>query len=80
MNNLLAARGLNLPKEALSSEKRLNEVLSLPFDELLLVELRVIVDQIRSLSKSIAQLDQTGKFRKLGSSRPLPANTCSLSW
>jgi hypothetical protein len=33
-------------------------VLSLPFDELLLVELRVIVDQIRSLNKSAAELDQ----------------------
>jgi transposase len=59
VNNLLSARGLNLPKEALSSEKRLNQVLSLPFDELMLVELRVIVDQIRSLNKSIAQLDRT---------------------
>jgi len=59
VNNLLSARGLNLPKEALSSEKRLAEVLSLPFDELLQVELRVIVDQIRSLNKSIAELDKT---------------------
>lgn len=58
VNNILSARGLNLPKEALSSEKRLAEVLSLPFDELLLVELRVIVDQIRSLNKSIAELDK----------------------
>jgi transposase len=58
VNNILSARGLNLPKEALSSEKRLNEVLSLPFDELLLVELRVIVDQIRSLNKSIGELDK----------------------
>ena len=58
VNNLLSARGLNLPKEALSSEKRLAEVLSLPFDELLLVELRVIVDQIRNLNQSVAQLDK----------------------
>jgi transposase len=58
VNNILSARGLNLPKEALSSEKRLAEVLSLPFDELLVVELRVIVDQIRSLNKSIAELDK----------------------
>jgi len=33
-------------------------VLSLPFEELLMVELRVIVDQIRSLSKSIGELDK----------------------
>jgi len=58
VNNILSAQGLNLPKEALSSEKRLDEVLSLPFDELLLVELRVMVDQIRSLNKSTAELDQ----------------------
>jgi transposase len=58
VNNILSARGLNLPKEALGSEKRLAEVLALPFDELVLVELRVIVDQIRSLKKSIAELDK----------------------
>src|SRR5713226_4738594 len=58
VNNILSARGRNLAKEALSSEKRLAEVLSLPFDELLLVELRVIVDQIRSLNKSIGELDK----------------------
>lgn len=50
VNNILSARGINLPKEALSSEKKLAEVLSLPFDEIVLVELRVIVDQIRSLN------------------------------
>ena len=59
VNNILSARGLNLPKEALGSEKRLAEVLTLPFDELVLIELRVIVDQIRSLKKSIAELDKT---------------------
>ena len=59
VNNILSARGINLPKEALSSEKRLREVLSLPFDEIVLVELGVIVDQIRSLNKSIAALEKT---------------------
>jgi transposase len=58
INNILSARGLNLPKEALSSEKRLAEVLSLPFDEMVSLELRVIADQIRGLNKSIAQLEQ----------------------
>jgi transposase len=58
INNILAARGLNLPKEALSSEKRLAEILSLPFDAMVLLELRVIADQIRSMNKSIAQLEQ----------------------
>jgi transposase len=58
VNNILSARGLNLAKEALSSDKKLAEVLELPFDEVVRVELRVIVDQIRSLKKSIAELDQ----------------------
>ncbi|MEB2363684.1 MAG: IS110 family transposase [Bryobacterales bacterium] len=59
VNNILSARGLNLPKEALGSEKALNEVLELPFDEIVRIELRVIVEQIRSLNKSIAELEKT---------------------
>jgi transposase len=58
INNILSARGLNLPKEALSSEKRLSQVASLPFEELVQIELRVIVDQIRGLNKHIAQLEK----------------------
>lgn len=41
VNNILSARGLNLAKEALSSEKKLSEVLELPFDEIVRIELRV---------------------------------------
>jgi transposase len=59
VNNILSAPGLNLAKEALSSEKKLAEVLTLPFDEIVQIELRVIVDQIRSLNKSIAELEKT---------------------
>lgn len=59
VNNMLSARGLNLPKEALSSEKKLQEVVALPFDEIVQIELRVIVDQIRSLNQSIAELEKT---------------------
>ncbi len=59
VNNILSARGINLPKEALSSEKKLEEVLSLPFDEVVRIELRVIVNQIRSLNKSVAELEKT---------------------
>jgi transposase len=53
INNILRARGLNLPKEALSSEKRLNEVLSLPFDEIVRIELWVIVEQIRTSTRAL---------------------------
>src|SRR5579872_6674362 len=59
VNNILSARGINLAKEALSSEKKLDEVLTLSFDELVRVELRVIVAQTRSLNQSIRELDQT---------------------
>jgi transposase len=59
VNNILSARGINLAKEALSSEKKLGEVLELPFDELVRIELRVIVTQIRSLNQSIQELEKT---------------------
>jgi len=59
VNNILSARGLNLAKEALSSEKKLEEVLSLPFDEVVRIELRVMVEQIRSLNQSIGELEKT---------------------
>jgi transposase len=59
VNNLLSARGINLPKEALSSEKKLDELLRLPLEELVRTELRVIVAQIRSLNQSIRELEKT---------------------
>jgi transposase len=59
VNNILSARGIDLRKEALSSEKRFEEVLILPFEEIVRTELQVIVDQIRSLHKSIAELEKT---------------------
>ncbi len=67
VNNLLSARGLNLAREALSSEKKLEEVLALPLEELVQFELRVIVEQIRSLNRSIAELEKriAEKGRKL---------------
>jgi transposase len=58
INNLLSARGLNLRKEALSSEKTLAEVLLLPFDPIVRIELGVLADQIRGLNKSIAELGE----------------------
>jgi hypothetical protein len=49
---------MNLPKEALSSEKQPNEILALPLDALLQVELHILVEQIRSLNKSIGELEK----------------------
>jgi transposase len=59
INNILSARGLNLPKEALSSQKRLKEIVELPFDAPTATELRVLAEQIGSLNHSIAELDKT---------------------
>jgi transposase len=59
VNNLCSAHGVNLRKESLASEKGLRAVLELHFDLLVNVELKIIVDQIRSLNKSIAELEET---------------------
>src|SRR5882672_11816801 len=59
VNNILSAHGINLKKEALSSERKLNEVLALRFDPMIRIELKVIVEQIRSLNQSIAELEKT---------------------
>jgi transposase len=59
VNNILSAHGINLEKEALSSEKKLREVLAMRFDAMIRIELKVIVEQIRSLNQSIAELEKT---------------------
>lgn len=58
VNNLLSARGINLNKESLASEKGLREVLGMYFGSTIDVELRVLVAQIRSLNQSIAELEK----------------------
>jgi transposase len=59
INNLCSAHGVNLSKESLASEKGLRAVLAMQFDVLVNLELKIIVDQIRSLNKSIAELEDT---------------------
>ena len=56
-SNTLSACGLNLMEEALSSEEKLTAVLELPLDEVARMQLRVIAGQIRTLNKSIAELE-----------------------
>lgn len=58
INNILSAHGINLEREALSSDKALNRVLALRFDPMVELELKVMVEQIRSLNKSIAELEK----------------------
>jgi transposase len=59
VNNLCSAHGVNLNKESLGSEKGLRAVLEMQFDLLVNLELKIIVDQIRSLNRSIAELEET---------------------
>jgi transposase len=58
VNNLLSARGINLDQESLSSEKGLTWVLEQKVEPLAQLELEVIVEQIRSLNRSIARLER----------------------
>src|SRR3974377_507398 len=59
VNNLLSAHGINLEKEALSSEKKLNEVLAMRFAPMVKIELEVVVEEIRSLNQRVAKLEKT---------------------
>ncbi len=61
INNILSAHGINLKKEALSSKKRLAEIEEMSFDAIVNVELRVLINQIRSLNESIADLETSIK-------------------
>ncbi len=54
---MLSACGLNLIEEALSSEEKLTAVLEFPGDKVARMQLRVIAEQIRTLNKSIAELE-----------------------
>ena len=53
------ARAESAEGSACRARRGCNEVLPLPFDEIVQIELRVIVEQIRSLNKSIAELEKT---------------------
>jgi transposase len=59
VKNICSAHGVNLNKESLGSEKGLRTVLEMRFEPLVNLELKIIIDQIRSLNQSIAELEQT---------------------
>lgn len=58
IHNLLSSKGINLKKESLSSEKGLKSVLSYPLSKVSKIELEILVEQIRSLNKSISKIDK----------------------
>lgn len=58
INTLLAMQGIDLKREALSSQVALDRVLASPVAGMAQVELRVLVAQVRALSDSIAELEE----------------------
>lgn len=58
INNLLAMQGIQLKREALSSQVALERVLAAAVSATVKLELRVLVGQIRTLTSSIAELEQ----------------------
>jgi hypothetical protein len=52
--NILSACGVDLTEEALSSEKKLVDLLALPRNEIMRRQLRVIVEQILVLNRELA--------------------------
>jgi transposase len=57
IHNVLNRHGIKYRKESLSAQKHLTKVLSFDWDVIVGVELEVLVEQIRSLTKSIRKLD-----------------------
>jgi hypothetical protein len=55
---LLAMQGIELKREALSSKIALERVLASPVSGMVQLELRVLVGQIRTLTESIAELEE----------------------
>ncbi len=61
INNIFASLCLPLEREAMSSEKGLKYVESFSFDPITQTEIKVMAEQIRSLNKSIAELEEVIK-------------------
>ncbi len=57
VHNVLNSYGLKWKKETLTTEKGLKSILSFDWDTIVRVELEVLTDQIRSLTRSIKRLD-----------------------
>jgi transposase len=76
VNNLLAARAILIPKESLSSEKGLAQVLKEPVSELERMELEILVGEIRHLNASIKKLEEL--LREQGPKLPGWDNVTSI--
>lgn len=77
LHNILNANGIVTQRERFSSEKGLASILSLELDPADLFELRIIVDQIRSLNKSIVEINHEVSAR--GQQLPGHKNLTSIT-
>lgn len=64
INAILSAQGILLEREALTSDRQLRSVLEYRLDTIVRIELKVLVDQIKSLNQSISELEDA--IRKEG--------------
>ena len=76
INNVFAAHGIVLAKESLSSERALTEITGWTFDASAEVEVRVLADQVRSLTESIKRLESA--IREAGVNQPGHSNLKSI--
>lgn len=76
INNIFAAYGIVLAKESLSSERGLKRITSWTFDVSAELEVRVLADQVRSLTESVKRLEAT--IREAGAKQPGHANLKSI--
>lgn len=77
IHNILNANGIVTKREMLTSEKALEGLLKLDIDTAYLFELRVIIEQLRSLNKSIEDIDKelTQRGRKINGHKSLTSIT-----
>lgn len=57
INNTLSAQGINLKKEALGSDRKLEQILDLNLTGSAMLELRIVIQQIRNLNQSVRELE-----------------------
>jgi len=76
VNNLLAARGVLISKESLSSEKGLMRALASPVTDLERMELEILIEEIRHLNESIKKLERL--LREQGPKLPGWENITSI--
>jgi len=77
IHNILNASGVVTTKEMFSGDKGLNKVLSMNLDDADIFELRIIIDQIKSLNKAIDEINKelTDRGKKLAGHKNLTSIT-----